>query len=212
MSSQTRNISGIRLCEYCNAPLERKVSTSEKNGLEQISNFIKRRFCDSRCATRHTRRNGHKESVHCKKTPEYIAWLSMKARCYYAKHVGYSRYGGRGITVCPEWKNSYVTFLRAVGRRPGPEYSLDRYPNKNGNYEPGNVRWATPIDQNRNARSNHLITFKGKTQSLAGWAEEVGLPRHVLSLRIMARKWPIEKALTTPKAARSGIGQGRRVR
>jgi hypothetical protein len=86
--------------------------------------------------------------------PEYIAWTSMKNRCTNPKCQRYDRYGGRGIKVCPEWMAGYEAFLAHVGRRPGPEYSLDRFPDCDGDYEPGNVRWATREQQRANqARS-----------------------------------------------------------
>lgn len=82
--------------------------------------------------------------------PEYVAWTSMKNRCTNPKCERYERYGGRGIKVCPEWTASYEAFLVHVGRRPGPEYSVDRYPDNDGDYEPGNVRWATREQQRAN--------------------------------------------------------------
>jgi len=87
-----------------------------------------------------------------KPTPEYMAWEAMKQRCLNPRHKAFPRYGGRGITVCPEWIDSFEAFFAHVGPRPGPEYSLDRYPDNNGNYEPGNVRWTTWEEQNRNQR------------------------------------------------------------
>lgn len=79
--------------------------------------------------------------------PEYTAWTNMITRCTNPKHNRWARYGGRGIAVCVKWRDSYEAFLADVGRRPGPDYSLDRYPNPDGNYEPDNVRWATDSEQ-----------------------------------------------------------------
>lgn len=76
----------------------------------------------------------------------------MKNRCTNPKCQRYEIYGGRGIKVCDRWTASYEAFLADVGRRPGPEYSLDRYPDRDGNYEPGNVRWATRSEQMLNRR------------------------------------------------------------
>jgi hypothetical protein len=86
------------------------------------------------------------------RTPEYQTWLSMLARCYNRKFIGWKYYGARGIRVCRAWRDSYPTFLAHVGRKPTPAHSLDRYPNNDGNYRPGNVRWATPSEQARNRR------------------------------------------------------------
>jgi len=84
-------------------------------------------------------------------TAEYVAWQSMKARCYSKNAVEYPNYGGRGVTVCGRWKNSFIDFLGYMGKKPKPEYSLDRI-NNDGVYEPGNCRWATKTTQSRNTR------------------------------------------------------------
>jgi hypothetical protein len=85
------------------------------------------------------------------KTPEYAAWWAMRERCQNPEHPAYEHYGGRGISVCKEWAESFETFFAYVGRRPSDEHSLDRI-NNDGNYEPGNVRWATIDVQNSNKR------------------------------------------------------------
>lgn len=93
----------------------------------------------------------HGDKPKVRKVPaEYTAWTNMMTRCTNPKHNRWHRYGGRGIKVCDRWLNSYEDFLADVGRRPGPDYSLDRYPNADGDYEPGNVRWATDGEQARN--------------------------------------------------------------
>ena len=86
-----------------------------------------------------------------KGTPEYQAWQGMKNRCYRKKTWNYSNYGGRGVTVCDAWRESFEAFYKDVGPRPFPEYSLDRIDN-NGNYEPGNMRWTTAKVQANNRR------------------------------------------------------------
>lgn len=82
------------------------------------------------------------------KTPEYISWIQMRQRCLNQNHHAYARYGGRGITICPEW-SEYAVFLADMGRRPILRASLDRRDN-DGNYEPGNCRWATAKEQSAN--------------------------------------------------------------
>jgi hypothetical protein len=81
-----------------------------------------------------------------------MAWCGMKQRCLYPNHNRYHLYGGRGIKVCKRWLKNFKNFLADVGRAPGPEYSIDRI-NNDGNYEPGNVRWATKFEQARNRRN-----------------------------------------------------------
>jgi hypothetical protein len=99
----------------------------------------------------------HKEtishSIGNKLSSEYMAWVNMKTRCYNPKFEGYKDYGGRTIPieVCDRWINSFEHFLNDMGRKPSPEYSIDRI-NVDGNYEPSNCRWATPEQQANNKR------------------------------------------------------------
>jgi hypothetical protein len=82
--------------------------------------------------------------------PEYISWTAMKSRCFDPRHPYYADYGGRGITVCEEWL-SFEGFFADMGERP-PGKTLDRWPDKDGNYEPGNCRWADAKQQTHNRR------------------------------------------------------------
>jgi hypothetical protein len=82
-------------------------------------------------------------------TVEYQAWKSMKGRCYRPNYPNYRRYGGRGIKVCDEWSNSFTAFIKHIGMRPSINHSVDRI-NPDGDYEPGNVRWADAHMQSRN--------------------------------------------------------------
>jgi len=94
--------------------------------------------------------HGHTRGL--KTTPEYRSWQAMLARCTNPRHEHYPDYGGRGITVCDRWQDSFEAFLEDMGPRPAGK-TLDRYPDKNGNYEPGNCRWATWSEQNSNRRT-----------------------------------------------------------
>ena len=121
----------------------------------------------------------------------------MKKRCLEPNHNEYPRYGGAGITICPEWlgKNGYANFLSHMGRKPFPEYTVDRYPIKEGNYEPGNCRWADSTMQARNRKSNKMLTAFGKTQCLAEWVEETGISLSTIKYRLR-EGWDTERALT----------------
>lgn len=137
---------------------------------------------------------------------EWHAWNRMRQRCYNPRDRVYRHYGGRGIIVCARWLASFADFLSDVGPRPSPAHSLDRYPDNDGNYEPGNVRWATGKEQARNKRSNLMLTHAGRTQLLVVWAEEIGIPAAVIRERLSRYGWSVEKALTTPRTIRKTKG------
>lgn len=107
-------------------------------------------------------------------TPGYHSWAGMKSRCNNPADNNYYLYGARGISVHPAF-NTFKGFIEHVGPRPSSEHSIDRFPNKDGNYEPGNVRWATVQEQARNKRNNIEVTRNGVTKCLSAWAEGLGL-------------------------------------
>lgn len=143
------------------------------------------------------RRREHGHAVHGQRSVEYQAWCAMVARCECKTHQNYKNYGGRGISVCREWRESYETFFASLGTRPTPGRSLDRI-NNDGNYEPGNVRWATKVQQNRNRRVTVKYEFNGMVLSLAEWESIVGIKARVIYSRIHDYGWSVEKALTAP--------------
>lgn len=124
----------------------------------------------------------HGESIG-RGTAEFQAWAGMVSRCSNPNGGDYPNYGGRGIRVCKEWQDSYLAFLGHVGRKPSPQHSLDRIDN-DGNYEPGNVRWATRAEQNLNRRNNRLVTHNGETRPLAEWVRLTGHNRNTLDNRL----------------------------
>lgn len=118
---------------------------------------------------------------------EYYAWIDMRRRCTNPQHHQYKNYGARGITVCDRWMHSFADFLADMGRAPGKEYSLDRIEN-NGNYAPGNCRWATHDEQDNNKRVNRWITHGDKTLTIAQWSKELGVAQPVIRARLRAGK------------------------
>jgi hypothetical protein len=157
-------------------------------------------------------RRGATESCGCKykgnqhylkhgmsRSGEYICWRGMIARCTNENDPGYHNYGGRGIKICDRWLggNGFANFFADMGKRPSPKHSIDRFPDKNGNYELSNCRWATSTEQNRNRRSNTHIMHNGETRLLTEWAESVGMKFDTLCKRLK-RGWDIEKSLKVP--------------
>ncbi len=127
--------------------------------------------------------------------PEYKSWSMMLSRCLNKNNRDYARYGGRGVTVCIQWQgeNGYQEFLSCIGRRPTRKYEIDRI-NNDGSYEPGNVRWATRLQQNRNSSNVRLLYINGETKCVSEWAEFSGIPYRTILDRLH-RGWPAEKAV-----------------
>ncbi len=125
---------------------------------------------------------------------EYSSWQNMKARCTNPNNPRFPDYGGRGVKVSEHWLHDFAAFFADMGPIPSPEHSIDRFPDKNGNYEPGNCRWATETEQQQNRRSNHLLTFRGETLCIAEWSRRLNLTRRTIRLRL-ARGWTVEQTL-----------------
>jgi len=137
-------------------------------------------------------------------TPEYRAWQTMRLRCTEPANAAYPNYGGRGISVCDRWLNSPQAFIDDMGPKPSPKHELDRIDN-DGNYEPGNCRWATRKVNDRNRRSNLRLEFRGETLTLIDWCERLSLPKDTVSKRLHGG-WSVEEALTTPVRAKAPNG------
>lgn len=147
---------------------------------------------------------GAPRTINGKRTPEYIAWCGMRERCGYIK--GRNSYQENGITVWEGWlgPDGYDNFYEHIGKRPSDKHSLDRIDNK-GNYVKGNVRWATPSEQNSNKSDTHLIEIEGISRPLSHWCLEFGIYPQAVRSRI-ASGWPEIEALTKPfKPARPDI-------
>ncbi len=124
-------------------------------------------------------------------------WSCMKQRCYYPKYIDYCSYGGRGIKVCDEWKNSFQTFASwAISNGYNNALSIDRI-NVDGDYTPQNCRWATNIEQANNRRNNHYLTYHGERHSIAEWSRIKNISYDTLKSRI-ALGWSVEDAFERP--------------
>jgi hypothetical protein len=136
---------------------------------------------------------------------EYTTYHSMVQRCCNPKARQYQDYGGRGIKVCDRWQESngqgFINFLVDMNECPPGKISIDRTDN-DGDYEPGNCKWADYTEQARNRRSCRLLTYNGRTQTVAEWADETGLKYSTIGKRIDRYGWSIEKTLTTPAKKR----------
>lgn len=129
-------------------------------------------------------------------------WRAMKRRCYYEKDINYSRYGGRGIGICEDWKNDFMTFYRwAIENGYKKGLQIDRIDN-NGDYAPENCRWVSPKVNSNNRRSNHLLTYDGITLNIQQWSERLGISRETICNRIKYGM-PLEKVLN-PQIHRKG--------
>lgn len=126
------------------------------------------------------------------KTRTYRSWEQMKQRCLRKTHVAYKYYGGAGVAVCDRWLD-FRNFIADMGERP-PGTSLDRYPNANGNYKPGNCRWATPNEQARNRDSVVKVVLGNSERSFSEWCEIFGVKPSVVRRRI-DRNWDVLSAM-----------------
>lgn len=172
----------------CDCGTERVVRlTHLRQGLSKSCGCLCKELSTER-ATKH----GHAGS------PLYHVWSDMVRRCTNPKHARFKDWGGRGISVCEEWRDleNFLAWANTSGYKEG--LSIDRKDN-DGNYEPSNCRWSTMREQGNNRRNNRLITHNGKTLTFTQWARAIGI--HPMSLTWRLKKgWSLEKALETPSA------------
>ncbi len=127
-------------------------------------------------------------------TQTYEIWCGIKKRCYNRQHVHYNDYGGRGITMCEEWRKNFEAFYHDMGERPSPQHSIDRRDNDKG-YFKENCRWATQVEQQNNTRKNIFYLHDGVYKTLATWCRELKLDYRIVYQRIQRYGWSFEKAI-----------------
>jgi hypothetical protein len=126
-------------------------------------------------------------------------YRGILTRCHNPNSKDYAGYGGAGVRIDPSWigPGGLERFANHIGPRPSKSHSVDRFPDKFGNYAPGNVRWATLKEQARNKRTNRLVTMNGRTLPVAQWAEELGIELRLVWNRVRCG-WSPDAALTHP--------------
>lgn len=128
----------------------------------------------------------------------YDTWLNMKRRCYSQTNKRFHQYGGRGIIVCDEWKDDYLSFREwAINSGYEDDLTIDRI-NVNGNYEPSNCQWATSREQANNTTRNKVIEYKGNSMTMSQWASKLGMSYGTINHRVQ-RGWNIERIVNTPQ-------------
>jgi hypothetical protein len=188
-------------------------------GSFEVESGEKRRYWRCRCKcgnlvlhTTKDLRSGRYKSCGCKRvefastlnkrhgktgTKVYRTWKGIKSRCLNTKSHAYKDYGGRGISIAPEWKDNFEAFYAEIGDPPSDNHSIDRIDNERG-YEPGNVRWVASGIQNNNKRNNVFYEYKGKQYQLKDLSEMSGIPFSTLASRLITLGWGVAEAIETP--------------
>jgi hypothetical protein len=138
-------------------------------------------------------------------SPEFNVWRTMKKRCENPNHDSYPLYGGQGVIVCARWRKSFANFFADMGPRPSPTHSLDRFPDKDGDYEPGNCRWATIMEQARNRCSNVFVMVSGRRLILKDACKELGLDYARTKKRLSAYGWSFDRAVNVARYGRNKV-------
>lgn len=134
--------------------------------------------------------------------PGYNSWNAMKARCNHSGSKAYPNYGGRGITICDEWKDNFEQFISDMGERPSDRHTIERL-DTNGNYEPSNCVWATYGEQMNNKRNNRTLEHNGVEQTVSQWARELNISKDTIRKRL-DKGFSTEEALQVGRKSRSG--------
>ncbi|MBO3398543.1 hypothetical protein JJB71_13440 [Clostridium perfringens] len=192
--SHSKNYRRYWECE-CDCGNKTIVTTSRlKNGHTKSCGCLSKEVTTKR-NTKHGKRN----------TRIYEIWAGMKKRCLNKKSISYKNYGGRGVSICEEWKNSFEKFYNwAINNGYNENLTIDRI-DVNGNYEPNNCRWCTKKEQSNNKRNNRYITINKETKTLSEWANYYKIKSKVVENRINRYKWSIEEALEIVPRKRKGI-------
>lgn len=177
-STKDKKIKWLCLCDCGNTVVV--IGKELKSGGTKSCGCLRREVCKLNAVIIHG------DAVGGKITPEYLAWINMKCRCYDENDDSYKNYGERGIIVCDRWLNSYKNFLEDMGRRPSNLHSLERKDN-DGIYEPSNCKWATQGVQSRNRRTNVWLEHDGQRMILLDWAHKWGIKYQVIE-RMLKKK------------------------
>lgn len=172
----------------------RKARSGElRSGLRKSCGCLRREQTIRRSTThgQATRRN--------RSSNTYSSWSSAKRRCHNPTDAAFKNYGGRGIEMCEEWRNSFEAFYRDMGSCP-PKYTIERIDNNLG-YFKENCRWATRADQNSNNRKNRYFTINGETALIAEWTRRKGFSYGAIYSRLR-RGWTPEQAILLPKGSK----------
>lgn len=176
------------LCE-CNC--------SEHNKIKVIGSNLKRGNTNScGCIYKETRQVINKTHGDSQRERLYTIWANMKSRCFNKNNKDYEVYGGRGITICEEWKEDYVAFKEwALSNGYNNNLTIDRI-NVDKNYSPSNCRWVDMVTQENNRTNNHMLDFNGEYHTVQEWSRITGINASTLYTRL-SRGWSVEKTLTT---------------
>ncbi len=180
-----------RICSACNQPFEPHLipysHNDSRSGVLRTGFRLARGYtCSSECRL-FTRKYKTVRFQHgLTRTPEHNTWMRMKGRCFNPNSQDYKHYGGRGITVCEQWRTSFATFFADMGLKPFPKAEIERLDN-NGDYTPQNCVWATRTQQMRNTRRSVLLTYNGEIKTISQWAKETGI--HYQTFYARVKKW-----------------------